>query len=110
MTPGAYLGLRRGSAGMRQADVDAALGWERGTMADIEERLRTAPSALMEALHGVFPFDPVIARRLGEGNSARVCNGCGCSERDPCWDEQKGGCAWAGPALCTDCRDNGVIG
>lgn len=130
MTPGAYLALRRGAAGMTPADVDAQLGWEPDTMADIEERLRGAsadlnagasvdastrkrvevPAALMEALHGIFPFDPIIARRLGEGNSARVCTGCGCSERDPCWDEAKGACGWAGPALCTDCKDHGVIG
>lgn len=110
MTPGAYLALRRGSAGMTPAGVDAALGLEPDTMADVEQRLRTAPADLLDALHGVFPFDPIIARRLGEGSSARVCTGCGCSERDPCWDDAKGGCAWAGPALCSDCKDHGVIG
>lgn len=109
MTPGAYLALRRGAAGMTRPMVDAQMGWQPGRMAEIEDKMRQVPAHVLEELDGMFPFDPIIARRLGEGSSARVCTGCGCSERDPCWDDAKGGCAWASPALCTDCRDNGVI-
>ncbi|MEI6417491.1 MAG: helix-turn-helix transcriptional regulator [Sphingomonadales bacterium] len=110
MTPGAYLALRRGAAGLMPAQVDQALGWEPETMAWIEGNLRRVTPELMDALHGVFPFDPIIARRLGEGSPARVCRGCGCSESDACWDEKRGGCHWVAPTLCSDCRDTGVIG
>ena len=109
MTPGEYLALRRGAAGLTQGVIDAKLGWEAGTMADIEQRLRTAPAALMEALHGAFPFDPIIARRIGEGNLARICTGCGCSEMDACWDDERGGCNWVAPSFCSDCKDRGIL-
>ena len=109
MTPGAYLALRRGAANLAPADVDAMLGWDAGSMADIEQRLRTAPSALMDALHGAFPFDPIICRRLGEGSEARVCFGCGCSEMDACDSEASGPCCWVARNLCSDCQGRGVL-
>ncbi len=110
MTPGAYLALRRGAAGLDPADVDRLLGWEAGAMADFERTLRSAPAELMDALHGAFPFDPIIARRLGEGSPARVCHGCGCSQMDACWDEEScTGCHWVSETLCSDCRSKGVL-
>lgn len=110
MTPGSYLALRRGSAGMTRPMVDAQMGWQPGRMAEIEDKMRQVPAHVLEELHGVFPFDPIVARRLGEGSHARVCAGCGCSESDACWDEQRGGCHWVSAALCSDCRHQGVIG
>lgn len=109
MTPGGYLALRRGAAGLLPADVDAKIGWHFGTMADIEGKLRKAPEQLMEALHGAFPFDPIIARRLGEGSEARVCHGCGCSQMDACWNEKDGSCCWVARNLCSDCQGKGVL-
>jgi hypothetical protein len=110
MTPGAYLALRRGAAGLSPADVDAKAGWRPGTMAWVEDRMRKAEPGLLDALHGAFPFDPIIARRLGEGSPARVCHGCGCSQMDACWDEDNcTGCHWVSETLCSDCKSRGVL-
>lgn len=38
-----------------------------------------------------------------------TCDGCGCSELDPCLDERTGGpCSWAAPGLCSACVDDDV--
>lgn len=110
MTPGAYLALRRGAAGLSPADVDTKIGWRPGMTADIEQHLRTANPHVMELMHGAFPFDPIIARRLGEGSEARVCHGCSCSQMDACWDEDNcTGCHWVSETLCSDCKGRGVL-
>jgi hypothetical protein len=109
VTPGAYLALRRGAAGLSPADVDTKAGWRPGTMAWVEDRMRIAAADLLEDLHGAFPFDPIIARRLGEGSPARVCHGCGCSEMDLCWNEKDGSCCWVARNLCSDCQGKGVL-
>jgi hypothetical protein len=110
VTPGAYLALRRGAAGLSPADVDSMIpGWVAGTMAEIEALQSRMPASLLEVLEGTFPFDPIIARRLGEGSEARVCHGCGCSQMDACWDEERGGCCWVARNLCSDCQGKGVL-
>jgi hypothetical protein len=110
VTPGAYLALRRGAAGLSPADVDAMIRWQPGMMTRIEALPRTIPAEVLDTLNGAFPFDPIIARRLGEGSPARVCHGCGCSQMDACWDEEScTGCHWVSETLCSDCARKGVL-
>ena len=121
MTPGGYLSRRRRAAGLTCEQVDdliqgriLKLGrwalWPRGNMAIIEATLRHDAGDLVELLEGIFPFDPVVLRRIAEGSETRICRECGCSELDACWDEKRGGCHWVNRDLCSDCQAQGIVG
>jgi hypothetical protein len=114
MTPGGYLSRRRRAAGLEPADVDRAMtdrgvaGWYRGDWLAIEATLRRVTMDLAASLEGIFPFDPIVLRRISEGAETRVCDACGCSEMDPCQGADGMPCHWISRDLCSDCNNRGV--
>ena len=123
-TPGAYLKHRRTAAGLAIVDVAAQLVTE-PRMAEhvraewielIEADVHPATFHTIVALRCAYPFsldvlERLVAIHMGAPYKApQLCRICACSECDPCVDTVAHSCcAWAGPDLCTGCRDDDPI-
>lgn len=116
LTPAAYLRLRREAAGLTERRVAGMLAQKAEDVAaalDLVHVLETPGnvarrSETLDGLRDVFPFDPDVYRQLATApvsQHPRICRGCGCSQWDPCGDQQHA-CAWATDTACTRCLPN----
>lgn len=115
LTPGAYLALRRRSAGVEIEQLAAAIATEpRLPERDRAEFIRALEADLVSptitelaALNRHFRSDITVLAALVDPVPGipvpRVCRTCGCSDRDPCLAKGGWGCSWAGPDLCNVC-------
>lgn len=126
LKPGAYVRLRRESAGLGIDEVALRLAAR-----PADERERTHLADILEALEGdehfgrfaierqslvwqlvpVFPIDPSVYLALmgfaadSDLPCPRVCRGCGCNWNDACIGEGGMPCHWTGPGdLCSLCE------
>jgi hypothetical protein len=120
LSPGAYLKARRCAAGLSVADVAArfstATRWKEHDrvfwLELIEADVQPASAFTLDALRGLFPFDPDVLARLDAialgalpaEDAPQLCRICACSELDPCWHADGEPCSWAEPDLCSACR------
>lgn len=110
MTPGEYLHRRRAARGMTAAQVDAAVASLGGILSApmIFLEFDLAPIGVGDAwaLSEVIDFDIAAIGALAAGVDVGICRICGCSEDDPCIDDDCRGCSWTDEAdpLCTACR------
>ena len=113
LAPATYLRLCREASGQSPQIVAGLLATNADQVADaldlvhaLETPGNTArrPETL-DALRGVFPFDPDVYRQLATepaDRHPRICRGCGCSEWDA-RDTMGEGLAWATASACTRC-------
>lgn len=119
MTPGEYLALRRGAAGLTLAQVAARLQTEprldeRGRLqllGQIESSAVPANAFTLAALRACFRFDSVVYDALADRHfgrfaalppAPRICIGCGCTEHDAC-RHGFGACHWVAADRCSAC-------
>lgn len=119
LTPGTYLRLRRQSADLSIEDVAALVQTEpRWSEIDrvawllrIEADVAAISPDVAKSLKSTFRFSWKILGQLIDhrsygrdaGEPPRVCNICGCSAHDACFDGHAT-CAWSGDLnLCTAC-------
>lgn len=120
MTPGSYLRKRRTAAGLSIEQVAASIATDPrlheidrcAWLRLIEDDVTMVTVDIAAALLRVFRFDPDALRQLIHfhafhsffSHEVMLCRICGCSQRDPCWDETTASaCAWASPGICTAC-------
>lgn len=113
LTPAAYLRMRREAAGLTERRVAGMLARKADDIPaalDLVHVLETPGNVArrpetLETLRDIFPFDPDLYRQLASAPAdqhPRVCRSCGCSQWDPCGDEQDA-CSWSSDIACTRC-------
>lgn len=101
ITPGAYLQLRRQAAGLMVGEVAI----DELAVVAIEGDHRPPTEMELQVLAWAFRFSMTVLIGLARGITARLCRTCGCSEFDPCMDDDNYGCSWVESDLCSACAD-----